>query len=96
MPVKQRSNGQTSSRLILSFQKQDYKSLVRTNIMKLFKVGDRARIICVPDKYNDLLNEVVTVVPIGGIGYEEDDICVILDSKMMLYLKESQLTKVDI
>jgi len=64
--------------------------------MKLFKVGDRARIICVPDKYNDLLNEVVTVVPIGGIGYEEDDICVILDSKMMLYLKESQLTKVDI
>jgi len=96
MPVKQRSNGHTISRLILSFQKQDYKSLVRTNIMKLFKVGDRARIICVPDKYNDLLNEVVTVVPIGGIGYEEDDICVILDSKMMLYLKESQLTKVDI
>jgi len=63
--------------------------------MKLFKVGDKARIISVPDKEKHWLNEVVTVGTIGGFGYEEDDVCVISDTKMMLYLKESQLEKID-
>jgi len=62
--------------------------------MKLFKVGDKAKIIHMPEKGKHLLNEIVTVIPIGGFGIEEDDICVRTDTGMMLFLKENQLTKI--
>lgn len=62
--------------------------------MKIFKVGEKARIIHMPEKGKHLLNEVVMVIPIGGFGIEEDDICVTTDTGMMLFLKESQLIKI--
>jgi len=60
----------------------------------MFKVGDKARIIDMPKKGKHLLNEEVTVIPMGGLGIETDDVCVKTDTGMMLYLKESQLKKV--
>jgi len=62
--------------------------------MKLFKVGDKARIISVPEKDKHWLNEVVTVVETGGFP-EDDDIMAMTATKQMLPLKESQLTKID-
>ena len=64
--------------------------------MKVFKVGEIARIIHMPEKGKHLLNEVVTVIPMGGFGIEEDHICVTTDTGMMLLLKESQLTKISV
>lgn len=61
--------------------------------MKLFKVGEKAKIIHMPEKGKHFLNEAVTVIPIGGFGLEEDDICVRTEAGMMLMLKESQLKK---
>ncbi|OHB97678.1 MAG: hypothetical protein A2W74_09860 [Planctomycetes bacterium RIFCSPLOWO2_12_38_17] len=62
--------------------------------MKVFKVGEKAKIIDMPEKGKYLLNEVVTVTPIGGFGIEEDDICVKTDTGIMLFLKETQLKKI--
>jgi hypothetical protein len=61
--------------------------------MQQFKVGDKAKIVHMPDKGKHLLHEVVRVIPIGGFGVEEDDVCVVTETGMMLFLKESQLTK---
>ncbi len=62
--------------------------------MKVFKVGDKPRIISVPEKEKHWINKVVTVVAMDGFGYEEDDICVRTDTGQMLNLKEHQLKKV--
>ncbi|HHT9104502.1 MAG TPA: hypothetical protein ACFYD7_01360 [Candidatus Wujingus californicus] len=62
--------------------------------MKVFKVGEKAKIIGMPEKGKHLIDEVVTVTPIGGFGIEEDDICVKIDTGMMLLLKETQLKKI--
>lgn len=40
-----------------------------------------------------LIDEFVTVIPIGGFRIKEDDICVKTDTDMMLFLKETQLKK---
>ncbi|MBM4055650.1 MAG: hypothetical protein FJ264_13515 [Planctomycetes bacterium] len=62
--------------------------------MKMFKVGDKAKIIDMSEKGKHLLGEVVTVIPIGGFGIEENDICVKVDTGMILHLKEHQLRKI--
>ena len=62
--------------------------------MKVFKVGEKATIIHMPEKGKHLLNEIVTVIPMGGHGIDDDDICVRTDTGMMMFLKESQLRKI--
>lgn len=63
--------------------------------MKKFKIGDKAKIIQIPTKGSHLVNKVVTVVPIGGFGYEEDDVCVKLeDDGTIFFVKEHQLQKI--
>lgn len=44
--------------------------------MKIFKAGDKARIIDMPEEDKHLIGEEVTVIPAGGFGIETDDVCV--------------------
>ncbi len=63
--------------------------------MKAFQIGDKARIIDAPERGEHLINKIVTICPIGGFGYEEDDVCAQLeDGGMLMFLKEHQLMKV--
>lgn len=60
--------------------------------MRKFRVGDKAKITHMPNKGSHLVNKVVIVIPIGGIGYEDDDVCVKLeDGGQMFFVKENQL-----
>ena len=60
--------------------------------MKKFKVGGKAKIIHMPDRGSHLINKVVRIVPIGGLGYEDDDLCVKLEENgEMIFVKEDQL-----
>ena len=61
--------------------------------MKKFKVGDRSKIIDMPEKGRHLIGKVVTIIPMGGFSYEKDDVAVMLDRRMLL-LKEHQLEKI--
>lgn len=44
-----------------------------------------------PEEGKQFMGEIVTIVPIGGFGYAEDDVIAILKNRIMLYLKENQL-----
>ena len=61
--------------------------------MKKFTVGDRAKIIDMPEKGRHLIGKVVTIIPMGGFS-EKDDVAVMLDRRMLLLLKEHQLEKI--
>lgn len=63
--------------------------------MRTFKVGQKARVIDMPAKGIYLLGEVVTILPIGGFGIEDDDVVVATESGTMLFLKEHQLAKLE-
>jgi len=62
--------------------------------MKIFKVGDKAKIIDVTEKGRHLLNKQVTVIQEEGFGIEIDDVCVRTESGSVLRLKEHQLAKI--
>jgi hypothetical protein len=62
--------------------------------MKEFKAGDKAIIVEMPEKGKHLKGEVVTIIPIGGFGYEDDDAVAVLENCTMLYLKEHQLRRI--
>lgn len=62
--------------------------------MKEFKAGDKARIVDMPKKGRHLIGEVVTIIPIGGFGYEDDDVVAVLENRSMLFLKEHQLERI--
>lgn len=62
--------------------------------MKEFKAGDKARIVEMPEKGKHLINEIVTIIPIDGFGYEDDDVIAVLEDCTMLFLKEHQLAKI--
>ena len=62
--------------------------------MEIFKVGDKARIVDMPDKDKGLVGEEVTIVPAGGFGVETDDMCVRTGTGMMLYVNKSQLRRI--
>jgi len=63
--------------------------------MREFKVGDKARIVEMPEKGRHLIGEVVTIIPIGGFVPEDDDVGVRLENgEQLYYLKEHQLEKI--
>lgn len=63
--------------------------------MKVFQVGDKARLIQLPTERRHLINKIVTICPIGGYGYEDDDVCVQLEEGGSSFLiKEHQMVKV--
>ena len=63
--------------------------------MKLFKNGDKAKIIQAPENAKSFLNEIVTIISIGGVGLADDDVCVKTGTGVMLALKEHQLQKIE-
>lgn len=63
--------------------------------MRAFKVGQKARIIDMPTKGIYLVGEVVTILPIGGFGIEDDDVVVATEAGTMLFLKEHQLVMLE-
>ncbi len=63
--------------------------------MRAFKIGQKARVIDMPAKGIYLIGEVVTVLPIGSFGIEDDDVVVATEARTMLFLKEHQLTKLE-
>lgn len=63
--------------------------------MRAFKVGQKARIVDMPAKGIHLIGEVVTILPIGGFGIEDDDVVVATEAGTMLFLKEHQLARLE-
>lgn len=62
--------------------------------MKVFRPGEKARIIYMPKKGEHLLNEIVTILHTAGIGIEEGDTMVKTEIGTVLFLNESQLEKI--
>jgi len=60
--------------------------------MKKFKVGDRVRIV--PPAETAYIGMKATVLPLGGFGYESDDVNVMLDSGVAKLAKEFHLEKI--
>lgn len=63
--------------------------------MRTFKVGQKARVIDMPAKGIYLIGEVVSILPIGGFGIEDDDVVVATEAGTMLFLKEHQLARLE-
>ena len=59
--------------------------------MKTFRVGDKARIVDMPDGGKPLLGQSGTVVKIGGFGIEVDDVMLRTEAGKMVYFKDHQL-----
>lgn len=63
--------------------------------MRVFKVGQKARVISMPAKGIYLIGEVVTILLIGSFGIEDDDVVVATEAGTMLFLKEHQLVRLE-
>ena len=61
--------------------------------MKQFHIGDKVKIKDVPKEYKNCLNMKGVVIPIGGIGYPDDDVMVRLENSKIICVKENQLIK---
>jgi hypothetical protein len=62
--------------------------------MHSWKMGDRARIVLMPERGKHLVGQIVTVGRIGGFGIEPDDVAV-RGPGGMLFVSADQLAPVD-
>ena len=64
--------------------------------MITFQVGDTARIIEMPEEGRHLINKIVTICPIGGYGWAEDEVCAQLEEGGgFISLKEHPIVKIE-
>ena len=62
--------------------------------MNTFQIGDKVRIIDPPAEGQHLTNKIGTICPIGGHGYEDDDVCMKLEEGgSLILIKEDQLAR---
>jgi len=63
--------------------------------MKILKIGDKIKVVGVPEKLKFALNMKGTVIPIESDDCSDNDVMVELENKKLICVKEYQLVKTD-
>ena len=63
--------------------------------MKILKIGDKVKVVGVPEKQKYALNMKGTVIPIEKDKYSDNDVMVELENKKLICVKEYQLVKTE-
>ena len=63
--------------------------------MKILKIGDKVKVVGVPENLKYALNMKGTIIPIESDDYSDNDVMVELENKKLICVKEYQLVKTE-